>query len=787
MRALDLKLIRNLLSMRGQALAIALVIACGVATVVMAFGTNVSLQETVDTYYERYRYGHIFAQLKRAPNSLKQRIEAIPGVGRVETRIVRDVTLDVPNMSEPALGRLISIPEQRQPELNKLVIRQGRWVDVSDPDEVIISENFAEAHQFGIGDLMSAIINGNKRKLKIVGIALTPEYIYAVAPGQLMPEDRTFAIMWMGHKALESAFDLKGAFNAVSLTKLRQANESGIITRLDALIEPYGGVGAAGRDEQISHVIITNELEQLAIVGQIIPPIFLGVAAFLLHIVITRLIQTQREQIGLLKAFGYSDLDIGWHFAKFVMVLTGLGVVIGIGMGMWMGQGMTEMYTMFFRFPFLHYQNDPSTIVLSVFIALGTTLAGTMQAVRKAVKIEPAVAMQTAPPVSYKVTLLEKSGLIARISEPSRMIFRHIRRWPIRAGLTVLGMSLSVGLLIAAMFPIDAFEHAIDVYYYQAQRQDATLTFTEARNPSSQRIVTNMPGILAAEPYRAVPVKLTNGHLSEQVSVMGMQEGMTIHRILDTALKPIEVPPKGLVLSAYLADQLNANIGDKVHMKLMTGKRKADDVVVAGLLEEYFGTSAYMNEHALAAFLQEPTLVSGFHVLVDEYHEDVLYKEIKNTPAVAGIALKTHAIRSFRNTIQETISISLMFYVVFGAMIAFGVVYNAARISLSERSRELASLRVLGFTQGEIAYILLGELAILTLASLPLGALIGYGLAALIALGFETEIFRIPIIVNSSTYALAMLVVVVSAIVSGLLVGRQMMHLDMIGVLKTRD
>jgi len=787
MRALDLKLVRNLLAMRGQALAIALVIACGVATVVMSFGTNVSLRETRDAYYDRYRYADIFAQLKRAPISLMRRIEVIPGVGLAEARVVRDVTLDVEGMSEPALGRLISIPEAGEPVLNNLVLRQGRWIRESAPDEVIISENFAQAHAFQLGDSFAGIINGNKRQLEIVGIALSPEYIYAVAPGQLMPDDRTFGIIWMGRKALESAFDLTGAFDAVSLTMLRGARSDEIIARLDQLIEPYGGFGAVDRDEQISHVILSNELEQLEITGRIIPPIFLAVAAFLLNIVVTRLIQTQREQIGLLKAFGYSDWDIGWHFLKLVLALTVLGVVLGIALGLWMGKGLTDIYMTLFQFPFLHYYTDVSTIVLSALVAVLATVAGTIHAVRKAVSMEPAVAMQPAPPVSYKVTLLERWGWIDKLSEPSRMIFRHIRRWPMRAGLTVLGMSMSVALIIGSLFPLDAFEHAIEVYYFQAQRQDATITFVEPRHPTTERLIYKMPGVMAAESYRAVPVKMTSGHRTEQISLMGLRDGLDIYRTLDTKLRPIQIPPKGLVLSTYLADQLHVKPGDEVSVKVMTGKRKEGDIVVAGLLEEYFGTSAYMHDASLAAFLQESQLISGFHILVDELYQNQLYEDLKNTPSVAGISLKNKMIESFRRTIRESMAIALFFYLAFGSMIAFGVVYNAARISLSERSRELASLRVLGFTQGEIAYILLGELAILTLISLPVGAAMGYGLSALIAVGFQTEIFRIPIVVNSSTFALAMLVVVLSTIVSGILVARKMLRLDLVGVLKTRD
>ena len=784
---LDRKLFRDLWRLKGQAFAIAMVIGCGVAIVIVMFGTLESLSATRDAYYERYRFADVFAPLKRAPLNKAADIGKISGVSEVSTRVVMAVTLDIPGMAEPAMAQLISLPENDKAPLNRIALRAGRWVSSTHADEVIVSENLASAHHFQPGDRFGAIINGKKRSLNIVGIALSPEFIYAIGPGQLMPDDRTFGIIWMGKRALEGAFDLDGAFNDISVSLLHGASEPAIIEELDALLAAYGGVGAYGREDQVSATYLDNEIKQLESMGNMIAPVFLAVAAFLLHIVVSRMIHTERELIGLLKAFGYTKWEVGRHYLEFVLVLTLFGIALGIALGVWMGWNLTQMYGDFFRFPFLFYRLEFSVIAWASLIALTSSVLGTLYAVSRSVKLEPAVAMRPSLPVIYRKTLLEKLKIITTISTPVLMIWRHLMRWPVRTGLTVLGISLSVALMILSLFPLDAINFIIETYYFKSQRQDADVTFIESRNSSALNAVMKMPGVLTAEPVRYVPVKLHSGHLTERVALIGVQHDARISQLLDSHLHSISIPSEGIALSEYLAKRLHVRIGDLITVETMSGKRPVAQMPITAIIKEYIGMSTYMDSRALDKFMREGPVISGVRIMLDQNGAPDLYETIKNTPAIASITLKSRALTSFQETLAETISISISFYLFFGGMIAFGVVYNSARISLSERARELASLRVLGFTKGEVSFIMLGELVILTLAALPVGALLGYGFAWLLALGFETEMFRIPLVVDSSTYATSMIVVLISSLISGAVVVSRINKLDLTAVLKTRD
>jgi len=787
MSPLNRKILRDLWRIKAQALAIALVIGSGVAMYIMSLGTLHSLEETRDAYYERYRFAQVFASMKRAPDRLAADIAAIPGIKTVDTRIVKNVTLDVPGLAEPASGRIISLPESGEQTLNTLHVRQGRMPAPGRPDEVLVNEAFALAHGFNPGDGFAALINGHKRALTIVGVVLSPQYVYALGPGALMPDDKRFAVIWMGTKALEAAFDLGGSFTDVTVALVRGTGEADIIDTLDRLTEPFGGIRAYGRKDQISNWFVSNEITQLRAMSNVAPPLFLGVAAFLLNIVVSRLVETEREQIGLLKAFGYSNGQIAWLYGKFVLAIVMLGLVIGVAFGTWLGRGMTELYTEYFRFPFLYYIVDAPIYATAILIGIAAGLAGTMAAVWRAARLMPAVAMTPPSPTSYRTAWVERLLRLHGLSEPSRMILRHSLRWPVRSGLGVLGTALAVAILVGALFFLDSMDRLIDLQFFQTQRQDVMVRFTEVRGASTMAEIAGMPGVLAAEPFRSVPARLIAGHRKRYETIIGLNPDAVMFRPLGVGLRPLKLPGNGLAMSTKMAEILDVDLGDLVRVEVKEGQRPVVELPVTVLVEEYIATPVYMNLKALNRLLAEAPAISGATLHVDGGRAEALYRELKDMPAVSAVSIREVLVQSFRQTIEENIGLMIDFNILFAVVIAFGVVYNSARISLSERSRELASLRVLGFTKGEVAYILLGELGLLISVALPLGCILGYGLAALWVTSMDTDLFRMPLVVDRATFAWSIVVVLAAAAISGLVVRRRLDALDLIEALKTRE
>lgn len=787
MTALNQKLVRDLLHQRAQVIAVALVVACGIATYVTMRSSYESLVVSRAVYYDEYRFGDVFAHLKRAPESLAAEIQSISGVATSQTRVVVEVTLDVPGLDEPATARLVSIPPNREPMLNDLFIRQGRYVEPGRSDEVLVSEAFADANKLQVGDSLGAVINGRWEKLGIVGVALSPEYVHEIRAADVFPDRRRFGVLWMSREALGPAFDMQGAFNDVSLSLAPGASEAEVIDRLDKLLERYGALGAMGRDEQESHRFLADEIEQDRITGIIIPSIFLGVAAFLIHMVLSRLVATQRDQIAVLKAFGYSNAAIGLHYLKFALVAVLVGATSGTGLGVWLGAKLAEVYKEFFRFPVLRFEMGSGTAGLAIAISALAALMGAILAVRRVSSLPPAEAMRPEPPASFRRGLLERAGLQKLFSPAARMIVRNVERRRWKATLSIVGISLAVAVLVVGRYSFDALDYIINVHFRTVQREDVTINFNNPRSSRAHYAVTHLPGVLRAETFRSVPVRLRFEHRSKRVAILGIDRDGELRALLDRRLQQVDLPPDGLMLSTKLAELLGVAPGDTITVEVLEGARLVTTVQVVRLVDELIGLSVYMDSGALNRLLREGPTVSGAFLQVDPKFAPELYTLIKRTPAIGGAAFREMMLSSFLETVAQSLTISTTTLIVFACVIAFAMVYNSARVALSERGHELASLRVLGFTQREVSVMLLGEQALLTLVSVPLGFGVGFAICALIADLMNTELYRMPLVVTGETYAFAFLVVVAAVALSGLMILRRLYNLDLIAVLKTRE
>lgn len=787
MRAIYRKLLRDLWHMKGQAFAIVMIIASGVALFVAQLSVLNSLRFTRDSYYSQNRFAEVFANCKRAPRPVLDRIHEIEGVDQVQARVTLNVLLEVPELKEPATGKLISIPDGERPALNDLFIRDGRLPEPDSRGEVVVIETFVNAHDYKLNDTITAIINGRRQELRIVGIALSPEYVYSIAPGEVLPDDRRYGVMWMNETELAAAYNMEGAFNDVTLTLYPEANPQHVVARLDDVLEPWGGLGAIARKDHPSHWFLQNEFEQLETFGVFIPLIFIGVAAFLLNVVLSRLISTQRDQVAALKAFGYSNLRVAIHYAQLVGIVVFMGALVGTAIGYWLGSELIKIYREYYHFPHLDFRMPGGVPVAALLITGTASFAGTYTAVRKAANLPPAEAMRPEAPPTYKPTFIEKLGVQRWLAQPSRMILRNLERRPLKAGLSILGMSLAVAMLVMGVAFMDIMFHVIDIQSNVMHRQDVRVTFYEPRSRAALHELQGMPGVVYAEPYRTVPATLRFKHHSRQVAIKGVAHDTRLDRVLNTDLEPIPLPSEGILLSRVLGDKLGIGAGDTLIVEVLEGARPVREVEVAALIDDFMGLSAYMEIRALNRLMREGEVISGANLLTDGALEPELYDALRARPVVAGVASKESIIGNLKRMIEENLMISVMFNVLFAAIIAFGIIYNNARISLSERARELASLRVLGLTRGEISYILLGELAILTLVALPFGFLLGNILVDIILYNLNSEVMRFPRVVSSMTYALAATSVIVAATASGLMVRRKLDNLDLVEVLKTRE
>ena len=787
MKAFDRKLVRDLHGMRGQATAIAFVVLAGVSTYVSMRNIMDALQRTLAGYYDEYRFADGFATVRRAPELVRKRLEAIPGVSALETRVTAPVNLEVPGFDEPVSGLLVSVPEDRQPDLNRLFIRQGRLVRGGHEDEVLLNETFAEAHGLGPGARLTAIVNGRRRVLTVVGIALTPEHLLQVQPGTLFPDPERYGVLWMGRDALAAAYDMQGAFNDVAFSTEPGASVDDVIERIDLILAPYGGVGAFPRGQQLSHWAISEEFRQLRGTSTVLPVIFLAVAAFLLNVVVSRLISLQREQIGVLKAFGYTNFAVGLHYMKLVLIMALTGAAGGIVVGLWLGGLLGDLYLEYYRFPALDYRASVPIILTAVVLTTGASALGVLGATRRAFRLTPAIAMRPAPPPMYHRTLIERLGLERLLDQPTRIILRNLERQPVRALLTVVGISSSCAILIMGLFFNDTVNHMLRVEYGLAQRENLTVSFVQATSLGAIHELAALPGVRYAEASRAVPVRLRYGHRRYDTAIQGIPAEAFLRRVIGRDLEPVPIPPEGLVLTERLGDILGARPGDEIIVEVREGARRTRSVPVVALTQQFVGVAAYMDLSALNRLTGTGQAISGALLMIDTRAEGVLTTALRKRPRVSSIVSQERTITSFRETMDRSMLTMIYVLTLFAGVIAFGVIYNAARISLSERDRELASLRVLGLTRGEISFILLGELALLTLLAIPVGFVLGALASAFVVQAFQTDLFQFPLVLGRGTFGLAAAIVLAAALVSAVIVRHKLHRLDLIGVLKTRE
>lgn len=785
--SLDRKLLRDLAGMKGQAVMIALVVSAGVATFINSQTMLHSLETTRASFYDRYFFADVFAQVKRAPNAVQERVREIPGIARVETRIVEGVSLDVPGLDEPAVGQLVSMPTTQEPMLNRVYLRRGRMLEPGRDDEVLASEKFVIANDLGVGDSVDAVINGRKKRMRIVGVVLSPEYIFQIKPGDLVPDPKHFGVFWMSHQALQMAYDMDGAFNDLSIRLMRGASEEKVIFELDRLLAEYGGRGAYGREDQLSHMLLESDIEGLKTTGFVAPVIFLSVAAFLLNVVLTRVLQLQREQIAALKAFGYSNWSIGWHYLKFVLVIALSGSAMGVFFGSRLAVMFTELIASVYQYPELIFRIEGGIVATAVAVALGAAVLGAIGAVAKAVRVPPAEAMRPEPPSNFKPTLLERLGLGLLVPNVVRMILRQIERRPAKSALSILAIALSVAIVVVGGFMQDSINYVLDLQFNRVQRFDMSVTLTEASSTEMVSELKSMQGVLHVEPVRSVVCRLSLGHRSRRMAINALPVGGELMRLTDKQGATYEPPPGGLLMSSKLAKLLDAEVGDLVRVEVLEGKRPVREMPIVSLIDDAQGINAYTGQAYLAGMMREAPRVSAAHLRTDSNERNNLYNKLKDTPAVAGVTVKANAVASFKDTIAKNLGEMRKINLTFAILIAVGVVYNSARIAQSERSRELATLRVVGFTRAEISSILLGELGLLTLLALPIGMVMGYWFAAALVYFMDQEVFRFPLVIGRHTYGLACAVVIVASVISALLVRRSLDKLDLIAVLKSRD
>ena len=777
MTMLNRKLLRDLWRFRASAIGICIVLAVATWTFVLANGAYSSLDSTRQAYYERNQFADVFMRLNRAPESILDKVREIEGVKIADGSIQQYAMLAMPEKQSPIRALLTSLKPPDRASLNRITLLAGRMPEPARPEEAVVDRSFAEANALAPGDTVTAIVYGREIELKIVGIALSPEFIFTLGPGDFLPDEERFGIFWMGERALQAVTDRIGAINYLSVALDRNASEPQVIAQIDRLFEGYGGSGAHGRKNHLSHSFLSNELRQLRMLTAVLPPVFLGVAIFMVWVVLGRLVRTQKTEIGLLKALGYSNWTIALHYLKLAFIIALAGTLIGAVTGVATGRNLTSIYADLYSFPFLEYALPTSTFFISLGLAAAASALGALGSVRYAIRLEPAFAMAPEPPPVYGASPVEALGHRLGLKSIGLMVLRHLVRWPVRSALTVTGVALSIALTYATMQFVDSARAMIDRSFAREAQQDITVMFVEPRNEDVVRELSAMPGVLQVEPVRRTLVKLRFGAREERTILDGLEpDSQLSHRIRSDG-STLQLPAGGMLLSAHLADKLGASVGDTVRVELQGGNRTQIDVTVTRLVDELVASRAYVAKETMQQVTRDAAPAGSALVRIDPQEKSAILARLRTMPRVMGVVEAEASIGKFEELVDENILTLIRIFTLFASAVSAGIAYNAARIIFDERKREFSTLRVLGYHRLEVAMVLVGEMLLLLIVAIPLGCALGYVLGDFMTGLISSDLFRLPFTPRRATFGLAVGVCLVTTVIAILLVARRVFAL----------
>ena len=784
-KTLHLKLLRDLSTLKAQALSISLLIICGVSLLIGSWSAYRALIDARDSFYTQYAFADLFIDVKKAPLSLTPQIQSIEHVSGVEPRIVLDGLIDL-KQGEPAVGRFISNPSGSQPKLNRLYLRKGRLPSAHRELEVAVHEGFAQAHHIELGQRIDLTIQGKRKQARVVGVALSPEYIYALSPFAPLPDDQHFGVIWMPIEALEEIGAMHGAFNQICVST-EDVELNPIKTSMDRILKQYGGKGAYSRDQQPSHQFVNDEILQQKTTALVTPFVFLGVAAFLIQITSSRLVSLHRIPIATLKALGYTSREVSSHYLTLITLILTMGALPGLVFGAGLGQLYSKSYEHFFRFPNIDFSLSTPVSLLGLLSGILPGLLGAYRSIRAVFQLSPADAMKPPAPLAFHSGWMETLPIMKHLRASQRMTLRTLLFRPFRLLFSTLGNSAALALIIVAISWNDTIEFLLNTQFHYVQREDASVLLTHPIKPGGVRELLTLPGVLDAEGYRTSPIRLHFMNHKKELSLMGWPHEPRLRGRFDSHLKKTHWPGAGIVLSRYFETCWGMKRGDLVEVETLEGKPRRKWVQLSEFSDELIGVSASTDLQTLSFILDESPTYNLILLRTDPEQNTRLYIQLKQLPVVSGVHFKSSLYQGFKRTMGSIIEISMIILTLFALCLALGVIYNSVRVSLSERCREIASLRVLGFTQRETNQILFTESALQTSFSLLPGCCLGWWITRLILKGVNTEVFAFPVVMNQSTYCRAILVILFGFILSTLLTAPLSAKLSLADALKAQD
>ncbi|MCA9162670.1 MAG: ABC transporter permease [Planctomycetales bacterium] len=792
MTMLDRKLARDLTAAKGLLLAIAGIIGVGVMCYVTMQSSYHNLARAKIRYYRQSRMADFWIDLKKAPLAEIARLEQLPQLVQLTPRISFSATVDLEDSPQPINGLVLSLPDERQPVTNDIVLRRGGYFTPRRANEVIVNEAFAVEHRLRPGDWIHLLLNNRRQELLVVGTAISSEFTYLVGPGSIMPDPEHFGVFYVKQTFAEDVFDFEGAANQVvgRMAPGFGGDVEAVLRDVESLLDDYGVFSTTPLKQQASNQFLSGEIDGLKAFATILTTCFLIVGALVLNVLITRLARQQRTVIGTLKALGYSDWKLFRHFLKYGVTVGAAGGMVGCVGGYMAATGITDVYKDFFEFPDLRSELHWYTYGIGMAVSMGCAMLGSVHGARAVLALQPAAAMRPEPPSAGGAILLERvTWLWRRLGSNWRVALRGLVRHRVRTAIGMLAAGVGAALLVTGFMMMEAQDYLIEFQFRQVTRSDIDVTFGDEHGRDALRELGQMPGVLTVEPLLNVSGTFVNGAHRRKAGITGLSHNATLTVPRDQAGRRIHIPPTGLVISRVLAELLDLKVGDRVTMEPAKGDRRPFQLEVVEVTDSYMGQTAYANIEHLSDLIGEAFAMNGAQLTAsrDANLRDSLHRELKQTAAVQSVILRDQLIEHLVETLLSTQGIFITSLVSFAGIIFFGSMVNASMVSLAERQREVATLRAIGYSPWRVGGLFLRENLVTNLAGTLVGLPVGYFLMWLTAMSYNNDLIRIPVITDNWIWGVTLLLSLLFALAAHAFVQWRIHRMDFVDALKVKE
>ena len=792
MRTLSRKLGRDLLGNAGTLVSVVAIIAVGTGCFIGMGSAVRILSLSRATYYGEYRFADFWVHVKKAPLTAVERIARLEGMEAVEGRVVFEVILDVPGEERPLTGRLLSTPRQHADRtLNGLCLVRGSGFSDDRREELILSEAFAREHGLAPGDRVGLILNRKRQSFVIAGTAISPEYVYMVrGEGDLVPDPKHFGILYVEEGYAREVLDFQDACNEVvgRVVGGADADVEAMAQDVARILHPYGVLSTTPRERQASHRFLSDEIEGGRVSSTLIPGIFLLVAALVLNVVMSRFAERQRSIIGTLKALGYSNKKVFLHFLAFGVAVGVVGGIVGNILGIALAAGMVEMYKGFYQFPRFVYEVYPDLLVIGMIISVVFALVGTAKGVWSVLRLEPAEAMRQKPPERGGMIFLEHfPRLWKRLGFRTQMAMRSLVRNRFRTMTGVLATALAGSLIMLSLIMYDSLWFLVDFQFDRIVHSDVDIGLRDEQSIAGLYEARQLPGVDYAEPLLGVRCDLRNGRYERRMGIMGLAYRHRLTTPVRADLEPIEIPREGLVMSRKLAELLDLKEGDSLEVKPVRGRREPVQAHLASIVESYIGLDCYADLHYLSSLVGEYAAVNSVQTTVDPPRRADLYRTLKGLPNAQGLSVAADTRANIEGTFLTTMSGTLWIVIIFAGIIAGGSILNNALIEIGDGVRDISTLRVVGYQPRQIAAIFFRQSMITTAIGIVIALPLSYGLTLALVQAYNTELYRMPVVVKAPTVLLSAGMMVAFVLLAQAVVYRQIRKLDWLEGIKVKE